>query len=138
MIMIITIMIKGAYLQCDDGIHFDMNTLKLTHIRNVPMNPDKLYLTVVKYLTAFDGLDDITPLTEYVKGQQQLGNKLFFKDHDTAVEPKHLIVAHYSRMLLYDILKHDNHIKSTYDDHDKTSAVSLSISRLFIYPNSCY
>ena len=119
--------LKGAYLQCDDGIHFDMNTSKLTHIRNVPMNPNKLYLTVVKYLTAFDGLDDITPLTEYVKSQQELDNKLFFKDHDTAVEPKHLIVAHYSRILLYDIFKHGDHTQRYDDDDAPVSALLVCI-----------
>ena len=56
--------VPGWAMQVDDGILFqDYNILT---IRGQPFDSGFIYKTVVVYKVAFEGLDNIHPLTEYV------------------------------------------------------------------------
>ena len=58
---------KGGFLQLDDGIVWDGQTNHIVEICNKPFKSERLYTTVVIHKVAFEGIDNIKPLFEYVQ-----------------------------------------------------------------------
>ena len=58
---------KGGYLQLDDGIVWDCQANHIVEICNRPFQAERLYTTVVIHKNAFEGIDNMKPLFEYVQ-----------------------------------------------------------------------
>ena len=112
----------GGYLQADDSITWDSKTNKVISIHDQPLDPNKLYYTVVNYCTAFEGLDKVIPLKEYVQGQVKKANPAFNIDKEKAQEQKHIIIQHFAKFILFSILT-----KQTFEEFDKDNSGTYSL-----------
>eukprot|EP00951_Prasinocladus_malaysianus_P029733 scaffold276144_cov53-Prasinocladus_malaysianus.AAC.1 len=80
----------GGFMQMDDGMRFCDETMRVTHIKNEPLDPDKMY-SIVTTLIHLQGIDSIPPMVEYAK-------TLPYLPHD-GVPCKMVIVNYFSRLM---------------------------------------
>lgn len=95
----------GHYIQTDSGLKYYSKIV--TEINNQILDPKKIYNVTVNYLTAFKDLDNVKPLVKYVKEQVRAKNPAFLKDLEIAVELKHLLIGHFSKLVLFNMLSAD-------------------------------
>ena len=101
------IYVAAYYLQCDEGLKWHAGTNRVLLINGEPVVPEKSYNVVVNYLNAVKGLDNIEPLLNYVQEQIISGNPAFQKDDETAIELKHLLIGHFCKLILFNMLQPD-------------------------------
>ena len=93
---------KGGYLQADDGLLWDAATNTVLQIGGSPLDPDRVYNVGVSH-GMLDGLDNVVPLLAF-KSSAPSGHSVF-KPSEAGFEAKHLVVSHFSQLLLFDVLK---------------------------------
>lgn len=92
-------------MQCDEGMKWHSGTNRVSMIGNEPVIPDKKYNVVVSYMTAMKGLDNVEPLVKYVQEQIAVQNPAFMKDIETSIELKHLLIGHFCKLILFNMLQ---------------------------------
>lgn len=79
----------------------------VTEINGSILDPKKMYNVTVNYLAAFKNLDNVLPLVKYVTSQIELNNPAFLKDLESTVELKNLLIGHFSKLVLLNMLSAD-------------------------------
>jgi len=136
---------KGSYLQTDDGVVWNDVTNEVLKIALQPVDPSKLYSMAVN-MAMLSGMDDIKPLLEY-KASCAADDHNVHKSDESGLPIKQVIVAYFSQMLLYQIIKSvtfqeldlngdglislDELIVTAHKKFSKTTMSSLLIKNLF-------
>ena len=125
---------KGGYLQADDGLIWDAATNTVSQIGGELIDPDRVYNIGVSH-GMLEGLDNVAPLLAFkvincppslslpsppppifnppltpstpplaLKSSAPPGHSVF-KPSEAGFEAKHLVVSHFSQLLLFDVLK---------------------------------
>jgi len=105
---------EGGYLQVDDGVQVDKETRAVTHVKNIPLIPDKDYLLGVTQV-GLDGLDNIVPLVKWAKETNP--------KHTEGIGAKNLIMSEFSKKLWKKL--------PSFDDIDTDKSGTLSQEEVF-------
>ena len=106
---------KGGYLQTDDGVRWDAASNAVLAISGAPLDPDRVYSVGVSH-GMLDGLDNVVPLLAF-KSSAPAGHSVF-KPSEAGFEAKHLVVSHFSQLLLFDVLKRSGGFEGLDKDGD--------------------
>lgn len=88
----------GGYLQTDDGVEWSAETNTVVKIAGQPVNPDRIYLTALPWIT-LSGLDDVRPLLDFkVKSGPHDPNVC--KTEESGIPAKDVIVDFFAKMLV--------------------------------------
>lgn len=93
---------KGGYIQADDGLGWEAASNAVTSLCGAPLEPDRIYKVGVGHGMLM-GLDNVTPLLDFIK-TCPAGHSV----HQTAEaghDAKEAIVAHFSALMLYDLIQ---------------------------------
>jgi hypothetical protein len=91
-------------MQTDDGIKWHQATNSVLSINGEAVVLDKIYSCVLSFNHALRKLDHIEPLVQYSEKMIKNRHFAFVKDMDTSVELKHLLIAHFSKLVLFNML----------------------------------
>ena len=106
---------KGGYLQTDDGVRWDAASNKVLAISGAPLDPDRVYSVGVSH-GMLDGLDNVVPLLAFKSSAPP--SHSVFKPSEAGFEAKHLVVSHFSQLLLFDVLKRSGGFEGLDKDGD--------------------
>jgi Ca2+-binding EF-hand superfamily protein len=105
------------FMQTDDSIKWNALGNTVTAIAGAPLDPKKIYKCVMNYLTVFEALDSIEPIVKYAQEQKKANNAAFLLDIDTTIELKQLLVGHFAKLLLFNMLSPEK-VLAMDQDHD--------------------
>ena len=115
---------KGMFAQLDDCMAWDASTNTVTRCRNAPMDLEKMYKVAVLYQVAFEGIDGVTPLVDYVNARRDEDEAMPCHD-DSARGAKDLLVEHFGRAVWWSIIK-----EAGFQEIDKDSSGTISQDEL--------
>jgi hypothetical protein len=95
---------------------WDEASRSLTHIKGLPVDPDRMYSVAVTF-QALDGLDNITPLVEYRRAHFEQ----FPKSAEAGKGMKEILVTHYSLACWWSMLQ-----REAFEDIDVDRSGSVS------------
>lgn len=95
---------EAFFIQTDDGLKWHQATNTVLAINGEAIDLDRVYSCVLNFNHALKKLDDIEPLVEYSEKMIKNRHIAFVKDVDTAIELKHLMIAHFSKLVLFNML----------------------------------
>ena len=90
---------KGGYLQSDDDVIWNKSKNKVTEIAGKPVQRDQLYVVSINQML-LEGLDNVEPLISYLAK-----NPKAHKSAESGTGLKEIIVSHFSKLLLLELLK---------------------------------
>jgi len=100
---------KGGYLQTDDDIIWNSKKNKVIEINRNPVKPDQLYSVSINQMI-LEGLDNIEPIVNYIKT-----NPKAYKTAESGTGLKEIIVSHFSKLLLLELLRESGDFNSVLD-----------------------
>jgi len=100
---------KGGYLQTDDDIIWNSKKNKVIEINRNPVKPDQLYSVSINQMI-LEGLDNIEPIINYIKT-----NPNAYKTAESGTGLKEVIVSHFSKLLLLELLRDSGDFNSVLD-----------------------
>lgn len=100
---------KGGYLQTDDEVYWDNKKNKVLQLNGQPVKRNQMYLVAINQML-LEGLDNIEPLVSYIKS-----NPSSKKSAESGMGLKEIIVSHYSRILLLDLIKNSGDFNEILD-----------------------
>jgi len=92
---------KGGYLQSDDSLDWEASTNTVKSIGGRPLDPDRIYSVGLSH-GMLAGLDNVKPLLDFM--QNAPPSHSVHKSPEAGHEAKHVLVAHFSSLLLWDVL----------------------------------
>lgn len=124
---------KGAYLQTDDGIKWNSRENTVLEINRAPLDKSKTYRVCMNYGMC-QGLDDVTPLINWM-ASKPASDLNAHPDIENSMDAKHIIVEHFSQIMLYDIIMNTGGDLSLIDT-DNSGNISKQELKEFIVKNS--
>ncbi|XRB13900.1 EF-hand domain-containing protein [Pseudoscourfieldia marina] len=117
---------KGCFVQLDDKMSWDGSTNTLTAVAGGPFDPERIYKTVVLYQVAYNGIDGVTPLANYVSEHlKTMDDPTLLQHSDSAHGMKQILVEHFARAVWWQIVK-----DSGFDDIDEDGSGTISRKEL--------
>eukprot|EP00607_Mallomonas_marina_P010970 CAMPEP_0182424222 /NCGR_PEP_ID=MMETSP1167-20130531/10384_1 /TAXON_ID=2988 /ORGANISM="Mallomonas Sp, Strain CCMP3275" /LENGTH=594 /DNA_ID=CAMNT_0024603845 /DNA_START=458 /DNA_END=2242 /DNA_ORIENTATION=+ len=91
-----------GYIQADKGMLWNRSTNSVRKINNAPVDLTKMYRVELPWVM-LNGLDDITPLLMYKEAVKDTPFNID-RTEESGIPAKDVIVAHFSRMLLFQMV----------------------------------